>query len=63
MYYAAEIGGEDFKTWNRELMAMIQTELDTLKEHGYCALLAGDFNAHVGIDSQGTIRISTGLAN
>ena len=51
-----EIGGEDFKTWNRELMAMIQTELDTLKEQGYCALLAGDFNAHVGNDSQGIPR-------
>ena len=36
VYYAAEIGGEDFNTWNRELMAMIQTELDKLKGQGYC---------------------------
>jgi len=36
VYYAAEIGGEDYNTWNRELMAMIQTELDKLKGQGYC---------------------------
>jgi len=35
---------------------LIQTELDTLKEQGYCTLLAGDFNAHVGNDSQGIPR-------
>ena len=49
LYCAAEIGGEDFKTWNQELMAMIQTELDTLKEQGHLPLLTGDFNAHVGM--------------
>jgi len=37
-------------------MAMIQTELDTLKEQGYLPLLTGDFNAHVGNDSQGIPR-------
>ena len=39
VYFAVEIGGEDFKTWNRELMAMIQTELYTLKEQGYCVFI------------------------
>ena len=53
VYCAAEIGGDEFKTWNQELMAMIQTELDSLKEQGYLPLLTGDFNAHVGNDSQG----------
>ena len=65
VYCAAEIGGEEFKTWNQELMAMIQTELDTLKEQGYLLLFAGDFNAHVGNDMQGiplgTIRTLTGM--
>ena len=53
MYLAAKVRGENFKVWNAELVAMLQTEIEALKEDGYTCSHAGDFNGHVGVDSQG----------
>ena len=51
-YLAAQVRGENFQVWNAELCAMLQTEITTLREDGYTCSLAGDFNGHVGADSQ-----------
>ena len=53
VYLAAEVGGENFQVWNAELCAMLQAEITTLREDGYTCSLAGDFNGHIGADSQG----------
>ena len=53
VYLAAEVEGENFQVWNAELCAMLQAEITTLREDGYMCSLAGDFNGHIGADSQG----------
>ncbi len=53
VYLAAEVGGNNFQVWNAELCAMLQAEVTTLREDGYTCSLAGDFNGHIGADSQG----------
>ena len=53
VYLAAEVGGDIFQVWNAELCAMLQSEISTLREDGYTCSLAGDFNGHIGADSQG----------
>ena len=53
VYLAAEVGGENFQVWNAELCAMLQAEITVLREDGYTCSLVGDFNAHIGADSQG----------
>ena len=53
VYLAAEVGGDNFQVWNAELCAMLQAEFSTLREDGYTSSLVGDFNGHIGADSQG----------
>jgi len=53
VYLAAEVGGDSFQVWNAELCAMLQAEITTLREDGYTCSIAGDFNGHIGADSQG----------
>ena len=53
VYLADEVGGDNFHVWTTELCAMLQAEITTLREDGYMCSLAGDFNGHIGADSQG----------
>ena len=53
VYMAAEVVGAEFQAWNGDLISMIQAELVTLREQGYSCVLMGDFNGHIGCDSQG----------
>ena len=53
VYLAAEVSGDDFQVWNAELCAMLQSEITILREDGYTCSLVGDFNGHIGVDSQG----------
>ena len=55
VYLAAEVGGGNFHVWNAELCAMLQAEITILREDGYTCSLAGDFNGHIGADSQGIL--------
>ena len=38
----------DYKEWNRELLAKIELEVGELREQGLEVVLMGDFNSHVG---------------
>ena len=53
MYCASEVQDENFKQWNMDLLDMIKTELETIRNDGYECIVLGDLNGHVRCDERG----------
>ena len=53
VYCASEVQDENFKQWNTDLLDMIKTEIETIRNDGYECIVLGDLNGHVGCDERG----------
>ena len=57
IYGASEVTtNNDFIEWNRLLLELVSKEIVKLKSEGYCIVVQGDLNGHVGRDFKNVMR-------